>query len=197
MTTRLDIMKITDNVKLNRLLGWLNEQILSSHHQPLKHLIYGIVCLDREQYTVAALFQQKLDQLGATAVAGTYLQQQSEGLEQWAKDFYNGLQQNRTFSSSPSSATAATATMATPDAPASAGCTHGMVDVEELGQVARKIKQTKEQQVVTWTNLRGRSKRMIELDHNATVSSPQKAAPTTGTATLVPTYGSMSSSLEF
>ncbi|KAI8339724.1 hypothetical protein BC941DRAFT_421263 [Chlamydoabsidia padenii] len=186
-----------DNTALNRLLGWMNEQITSNHHRPLQHLFYGIVYLDSEQKSLASLFQQKLDQLGATAVIDIG---QQYGLEQWATNFMNGLRQIKSSTSSSSKSTTTSVTPTTQQETTSAGCTHGMVDVEELGQVARKIKQTKEQRVAR-TNLRGRSKRMIELDISYTPSQSssfiKKAAPTTGPATLAPTYGSMSSILDF
>ncbi|ORZ17626.1 hypothetical protein BCR42DRAFT_412159 [Absidia repens] len=166
-----------ENRPLNRLLDWMNEQIMMTRrHPPLHHLAYGIICLGNQQ--LATVFQEKLNQLGATEIQPIcnvrQLQQQQndeevvedDSIQKWIIAFLNGLRQREQ-------------TRSTKHHPTSAGCTNGMVDVEDMGQVAQKISLMNKKKLVQH-HPRARPKRIIGLDPT---SSKQKAAPTTQVTT--------------
>ncbi|CAO3598484.1 unnamed protein product [Absidia cylindrospora] len=167
-----------ENRPLNRLLDWMNEQIMMTRrHPPLHHLAYGIICLGNQQ--LATVFQEKLNQLGATEIQPIYntrqLHQQlqnddevveNDSIQKWTVAFFNGLRQREQ-------------TLSTKHYPTSAGCTNGMVDVEDMGQVAQKISLMNKNKLVQH-HPRARPKRIIGLDPS---SSKRKAAPTTQVTT--------------
>ncbi|KAI8096383.1 uncharacterized protein BX664DRAFT_382840 [Halteromyces radiatus] len=188
-----------DNTMLDRLMGWMNEQILLTNQKPLRHLLYAIILFGQDsQQELAEIFQQKLDQLGATGIQTIYdltlghekNNMKDDQIEQWAIGFIEGLRQYQQHEQKKSISTIEY----TPSVIASAGCTNGMVDVEDMGQVAKKIKQVKKKKLADREvkENRGRPKRMIGLDISTTT---KKAAPTTELTTLTPTH--VSSSIVF
>jgi 16S rRNA U1498 N3-methylase RsmE len=155
----------------------MNEQIMMTRrHPPLHHLAYGIIC--HGDHELASLFQQKLNQLGATEIQPIYdarqqqQQQQNDeeredALQQWTSAFLDGLRQREQTRPTKQ------------QHPASAGCTNGMVDVEDMGQVAQKINLMNKKKLVK-QHPRARPKRIIGLDPT---TSRQKSSPTTQVTT--------------
>ncbi|CAO3634327.1 unnamed protein product [Cunninghamella blakesleeana] len=171
---------IKSNDALDRLMGWMNEQIILST-QPLQHLKYGIILINDDLKHIGSAFEQKLKQLGATEVQPMFLTtlQHNDDMKQWVGLFVNKLdshdhQYNHLHHKD--------GINYDPSVIASAGCTNGMVDVEDMGQVARKIKEVKRKKAdrEALVKRRGRAKRMVGID----LSHINKASPTTELSTI-------------
>ncbi|KAI8063227.1 hypothetical protein BC940DRAFT_113533 [Gongronella butleri] len=154
---------------LDRLMGWMNEQILASA-RPLAHLRYGVFCAHEREHDLATIFEEKLHQLG-----GQRLHALGGGdWDAWTASIASSL-----------------ATVDhTHDHPhgggLSAGCTGGMIDVEDMDQIARQITASKKKRATerAVVNRRGRAKRAI--------GTPTAKAATTTQVTVSPiTVGSL------
>ncbi|CAO3628828.1 unnamed protein product [Cunninghamella echinulata] len=178
---------IKSNGALDRLMGWMNDQIILST-QPLHHLKYGIILVNDDLQQIGRAFDEKLKQLGAITLQPMYITalQHNNDMTLWLNNFINqlnifSLQQHHQYNNNNNNK----GIDYDPSVIASAGCTNGMVDVEDMGQVARKIKEVKRKKADrdALVKRRGRAKRMVGMDILSS-SSDIKASPTTELSTV-------------
>ncbi|ORX47005.1 hypothetical protein DM01DRAFT_1410390 [Hesseltinella vesiculosa] len=161
-----------DNI-LDSLMGWMNEQIVQSK-KSLQHLTYGMFCVDTLSNELVTIFEEKLHQLGANRVGPI-------GRGNWTHWWAQIKAAMDNFAP----------THDHDHGDVSAGCTGGMIDVEDMHRIARQIDERKKSRAANQravVNRRGRAKRTIG------VGIPIDKATTTTEVTLVsPTTAPVSS----